>query len=171
MSEQLSQKYQTNDPILLAALAEADAAEATTRSRGSSRYRGVSKNTNARSTTWSASICWGPKAEGHSYTLGTYSTEAEAALARNYAEDLLHRPNPVKNKVPLELTPDEATQKRVASRVVALLRAKGVLPPVAPQTPPVSAHRPTWPTWMTWTTRTSIDHSPIHQTFPKGKSQ
>lgn len=120
----------TNDPILLAALCgiEEDPPISKNR-RGSSQYRGVSKNRNAKSTTWSASISWGDKRTGKEYSLGTYSTEVEAALARNYADNLLNRPKPVRNAIAQPLMPDETTQKRVAATVISLLQGKGALPP------------------------------------------
>ncbi len=138
MSNQSPPDYPTDDPILLEALFGVPANPPG--ARGSSRYRGVSKNTNAKSTTWSASISWGPKHEGHSYALGTYKTEEEAALARNYADELLKRPNPVRNVIPPDVMPNETTRKRVAETVVQMLRAKGALQPTpAKPTPQVQS--------------------------------
>jgi len=124
----------TSDPILLEALQAPEAELAKTRPglRSSSRYRGVSKKQNRRSTTWSASVGFG----GRDYNLGTYRTEEEAALARNYGDDLLRNPKSVLNVIPTELMPDAAIQKRVALRVVALLKADGALPAATNGVPP-----------------------------------
>src|SRR5262245_19151698 len=91
----------TSDPILLEALQapEAELAKARPSVKPSSRYRGVSKNQNNRATAWSAWV----SCQGQSYHLGTFRTEEEAALARNYGEDLLKPPNPVRNVIPREL--------------------------------------------------------------------
>ena len=68
-------------------------------------------------------------AGGKDYELGTFASEEEAALGRNFGEKLVPGARRVANIIPPEKMPDEAAQKRVAATVVALLRAKGVLPP------------------------------------------
>jgi hypothetical protein len=123
MDAQDTSKFSTNDPILLAALNSSDAASpAGVKPNRSSKYRGVSKNKNSITTTWSVSAGTG----GKSFNLGTYCTEEEAGLARNYGDELLRHPKPVKNVIPSHLMPDDITQSKVARTVVSLLRQQGV---------------------------------------------
>jgi hypothetical protein len=104
----------TDDPNLLEALNSGSGPTASEKTSRTSRDGGIPEHQQARHHLVGEHRLgpqgWPPwRTE---YALATYSTEEEAALARNYADELLKRPNPVRNVIPTDHMPDEATSCR-----------------------------------------------------------
>jgi hypothetical protein len=131
--------YNTNDPVLLAALnAPSLALEEKKKSAHGSPYRGVRKR--RANGKWDASL----GARGKNYNLGAYDTAEEAALSRNYAEELVPGAKKVRNVIPPNKFPGKQARDEVARKVVAILRRYGVLeqalqPKPQPQQPSPAA--------------------------------